>query len=212
MAKTFLFDLDGTLIDSLPLIRETFQKVFQKMDIPWENGKVMETVGMPLVKVAEQYAGDKAGHFFDLYLKLQSEKHDEYTKLFPGAFEILESISRNKGNKIGVVTSKRRETARRATELTKIKSFIHVMIAYEDVISHKPDPEPVLKAMKLLNGVPEDTLYIGDSWYDVIAGNKAGVTTIGVSWGMAERSKLMEYKPNYVIDKWEEMFDIIGHR
>lgn len=209
MGKTVLFDLDGTLIDSLPLIKATYQKVFGVMEIPWDDGRVMESIGIPLIKIAEQFAGDKSDYFFKLYLKYQDEEHDDYIKLFPGTFETLNKI-KSKGYTIGIVTSKRRETAEKAIELTQIKSLISTLIAFEDVKAHKPEPEPVLKAMRSLTAVPEKTVYIGDSWYDIIAGKSAGVSTVGVTWGMADRSKLLEHKPYRIIDCWDEIFQIIS--
>lgn len=209
MRKTVLFDLDGTLIDSLPLIKATYRRVFETMEIPWDDGKVMETIGIPLIKIAEQFAGEKAEHFFNLYLKYQNEKHDDYIKLFPGTFETLNEI-KSRGYTIGIVTSKRRETAKRAVELTRIDSLINILIAFEDVKAHKPEPEPVLKAMQSLTAAPEKTMYVGDSWYDIMAGKCAGVATVGVTWGMADRVKLAEYKPSYIIDHWDQLFQIIN--
>lgn len=209
MKKTILFDLDGTLIDSLPLIMASCRKVFETMEIPWDDEKVRETVGMPLVKIAERFAGENAGCFFDLYLKYQNEKHDEWIKLFPGTYKTLSEI-KSRGHTIGIVTSKRRETAVMAVELTGIGSLVSVLIAFEDVKAHKPEPEPVLKAMQSLAAAPEKTAYVGDSWYDIMAGKNAGVFTVGVTWGMADRLKLLEYKPSLVIDRWSELFQIIG--
>lgn len=149
MGKTALFDLDGTLINSLPPIKATYRRVFETMEIPWDDGRVMESIGIPLIKIAEQFAGDKADCFFNLYLKYQNEKHDDYIKLFPGTFETLNKI-KSKGYTIGIVTSKRRETAEKAIESTHIETLISTLIAFEDVKAHKPEPEPVLKAMRSL--------------------------------------------------------------
>jgi len=209
MVKTALFDLDGTLIDSLPLIKATYQRVFETMEIPWDDGRVMESIGLPLIRIAEQFAGNQADCFYKLYLKYQNENHGDYIKLFPGTFDALNKI-KSKGYTIGIVTSKRRETAEEAIESTHIEPLISALIAFEDVKAHKPEPEPVLKAMNFLTAAPEKTVYVGDSWYDIMAGKSAGVATVGVTWGMADRLKLQEHKPNRIIDCWDELFHVIS--
>lgn len=206
--KTVLFDLDGTLINTIPLIRLTFEKVFADFGIPWANGEVLKTIGLPLREVAEQYAPGRVEEFLEQYAAFQSTKHKEYTKLYPGTLETLKLI-KMKGFRTGVVTSKRKVPAQTGMALTGIDSYIEIAISVEDVSKPKPNSEPVLKALELLNMQPEDALYVGDSWYDVLAGKQAGVTTVGVTWGMAAREQLEEHNPDYIVDSWDEFLTII---
>ncbi|MBV1768920.1 MAG: HAD-IA family hydrolase, partial [Candidatus Desulforudis sp.] len=106
-------------------------------------------------------------------------------------------------------TSKRRNPALDGMALTGIDRYIDVAVTVEDVNLPKPDPEPVMKALKLLDAKPEDAVYIGDSWYDIQAGKQAGVTTVGVTWGMATRAQLSEHIPGCIVDSWDEFLTLL---
>lgn len=206
--KALLFDLDGTLINSIPLITRSYERVFEYFGLPWENGEVLKTIGIPLREVAERYMPERAGEFIERYTFYQKEKHSEYIKPYPGAAETLEFI-KSRGYCSGVVTSKRRAPALRDMEFCDLNRYFDVIVAVEDVSRPKPDPEPVLKALKLLDIKPANAIFAGDSWYDIIAGRKAGVTTVGVTWGMASREELAVKKADFVVDSWRELMGII---
>ena len=80
--EAVLFDLDGTLIDSLALIVRTYRKVFEELKIPWEDGDVLKMIGLPLKDIARHYTGELAGHFEELYQFYYQREHDLYTNLF----------------------------------------------------------------------------------------------------------------------------------
>lgn len=206
--KAVLFDLDGTLIDSIPLIEYSFRRVFEDLGIPWADGRVMETVGLPLREVALEYAGDRADIFFELYLKHQMEKHDECIKLFPGTMEMLGRV-RQRGLKTGIVTSKRKIMAQRALKLVSVGQLVDVLVALEDCGAHKPDPLPVATALRGLGVLPEEAVFVGDSWYDIAAGRGAGVATVGVTWGMADRGRLSSSGPDLIADGWEDLLQFL---
>ena len=206
-----LFDLDGTLADSLPLIRYSFEKVFAHLGIPWDNGRVMETVGLPLRQVAKDYAGERAEEFLKLYLEYQLAVHDQQIKLFPGTMAALEQVGAW-GLKTAVVTSKRRKMAQRALQHLAIGHKIDLLVAMEDCAAHKPDPLPVLTALEQLGVPAKGAVFVGDSWYDVISGNGAGVATIAVTWGMADRRQLSRANPDQIADRWEEVLTFINDR
>lgn len=206
--QAVLFDLDGTLINTIPLIRLTFEKVFADFGIPWGNGEVLETIGLPLRQIAERYAPGRAEAFLEAYSSFQSTKHKELTKAYPGTIRTLQAV-KEAGCRIAVVTSKRRNPALDGMALTGIDRYIDVAVTVEDVNLPKPDPEPVMKALKLLDAKPEDAVYIGDSWYDIQAGKQAGVTTVGVTWGMATRAQLSEHIPGCIVDSWDEFLTLL---
>lgn len=201
--RAVLLDLDGTLIDTIPLIRWTFVQVFREFGLPWNDGAVLQTIGLPLREIAARYVPDRPEEFVRRYSAIQKEKHRELTKTYPGAVTALETI-RSTGCRTAVVTSKRRIPACEGMKITGIDRFIEVTVAAEDVTRAKPDPEPVYKALDLLRAAPGETVYIGDSWYDIQAGRQAGVTTIGVTWGMATREQLAAHAPDLVVDSWDE--------
>lgn len=202
--NTFLFDLDGTLINSIPLITGTFEKVFEYFGLPWKNGEVLKTIGIPLREVAQIYLPGRTEEFIEKYTLFQGEKHTDLVKLYPGSIETLASIKAG-GFRVGIVTSKRRASALTDIEITGLKSYIDVTVTVEDVDMPKPHPEPVIKALDSLRSRPEKAVFVGDSWYDIMAGKQAGVLTVGATWGMASRGELAEKGPDFIVDSWDEL-------
>ncbi|MFZ5644774.1 MAG: HAD-IA family hydrolase [Bacillota bacterium] len=206
--NTYLFDLDGTLIDSIPLITGTFQMVFKHFSLPWDNGEVLKTIGIPLKEVAQRYLPGRSEEFIEKYSLFQKEKHADCIKCYPGSMKMLESIKCG-GFNTGVVTSKRRVPALADMELTGLSKYIDTAVTSEDVSKPKPHPEPVLKALELLKARPEGAVFIGDSWYDIMAGKQAGVITVGVTWGIASRGELIKENPDYIVDSWHELGKVL---
>jgi pyrophosphatase PpaX len=206
-----LFDLDGTLLNSLPLIEATFRHAFETLDIPWENGAVMKTVGLPLRDACRQFAGERWREMFDCYIKHQLQIHDEYIKVFPGALETLAEIKPLvKG--VGVVTSKRRPMAERGIAVTGLGRYLDHLVALEDVEKPKPDAEPVRRGMEKFGAAPEQTVFVGDSYFDIESGRNAGVITVGVTWGMASRAELEAAGPDFLVETWAGLASVLKKR
>ncbi|MGB9802379.1 HAD-IA family hydrolase [Desulfofundulus sp.] len=203
--KVVLFDLDGTLADSLPLIRHTYRRVFDEMGIPWGDNDVMHWIGRPIVDIARYFAGEEgAEEFIKRYQEHYHRDHDCYTRLFPGTLEMLQNL-RSQGFRLGIVTSKGKIGAWRTIKFTGLDSFLDVVVTAHDVERHKPLPDPVLKALEILRVRPEEAIYVGDSHYDIQAGRAAGTVTLGVTWGITPRGELERYKPDGLLDSWEEL-------
>jgi pyrophosphatase PpaX len=203
--KTLLFDLDGTLINSLPLIRRSFEYTFRLMGIPWGDGAVLKTVGLPLADVAEDYAPGRAREFLKHYGDYQLQHQDELLHAYPGTADTLYALQQA-GYPLGVVTSKRRPSALTGLRLTGLLPYFASIVTVEDTAGKpKPNPEPVLKALEIFGIGPEEAVFIGDSWYDIMTGKNAGVTTIGVTWGMATREELNQRLPDFLVDDWSEL-------
>ncbi|WP_449241394.1 HAD-IA family hydrolase [Desulfoscipio gibsoniae] len=203
-----LFDLDGTLLDSLPLIEATFYHVFNQMSIPWEDGAVMKTVGLPLRDACRQFGRERWQELFDSYINHQLTIHDHYIKIFPGALEALAEI-RPLVRGMGVVTSKRRMMAERGIAVAGLGHYLDQLVTLEDVEKPKPHAEPVLRGLDKFGANPEQSVFIGDSYYDIESGRNAGVTTIGVCWGMASRGELQACSPDFIVDTWSELLAIL---
>jgi phosphoglycolate phosphatase-like HAD superfamily hydrolase len=103
--------------------------------------------------------------------------------------EALESL-RTSGYQLGIVTSKLNALARRGLVCTGIDGHIECIIGCDDTTKHKPDPEPVFVALAKLGVAPERAAFVGDSPFDIAAGNAAGVYSVGALWGPFPRSDL----------------------
>ncbi|ATW26395.1 HAD family hydrolase [Candidatus Formimonas warabiya] len=202
---TVLFDLDGTVADSLPLIKRTYKEVFQEMHIPWGDDEVMKYIGLPLRQIGGMMAGlGKEEEFFETYQRHYRKLHDQYLGVFPGTREML-TVLREKGFSLGLVTSKSRYGAEMTLSLIDLGPFFSVVVTVDDTELHKPHPDPVLLALEKLKKAPPEAIFVGDSPFDIGAGNRAGVTTIAVTWGMAVKEELLKYRPSFTVDTREEL-------
>ncbi|MEG6616534.1 HAD hydrolase-like protein [Peptococcaceae bacterium 1198_IL3148] len=206
---TVLFDLDGTLVDSLPLIKRTYQRVFQEMNIPWENDEVMTWVGRSLKDIGNYFAGEERGQeFFKVYQHYYAIDHDEYTKAYAGTLEMLEKLH-NKGYTLGVVTSKSGAVAKRSIDFLGMAKYMQILIGAQDVDKHKPLPDPLLVALERLNRQPAQAAYVGDSPFDVLSAKAAKVKAIAVTWGMATKDIMENHQPDHIIDRWDELYQLL---
>ncbi len=210
MFKGILFDLDGTLIDTLQLIEECYRFTFHKkmgLDVPVQ--KIMKHLGLPLKDICTIFAPDRVEEAISYYLEAYNRHHDRLIKVYPGVWEVLDHIKDN-GLKLGVVTSKNRTNTGKALKLFGVEQFLDVIVSSDDCRLHKPHPEPVLKALTFLQIDPGQVLLIGDSPYDIRAGKAAGVKTGGITWGVSTSEELLAYQPDFLLGGLNEVLDIIG--
>lgn len=209
MIKGIFFDLDGTLINTNKLIVSSFQYVFKEnLDLMVEEQEIVQYFGEPLSYTMAKYTEDRVDELVQKYVEYSLSIHDEYTEGFNGVEEGL-CYLREKGFKLAVVTSKRRNTALRGLRLFDLEKYFDVIISPEDTEKHKPCGEPVLKACEVLNLSPEEVLMVGDSHNDILCGRNAGSKTCLVKYTALPLEKLLEHKPDYVIESIEDIINII---
>lgn len=202
-----LFDLDGTLIDSIDLILGSARYAFEGFagsipsDAEWLTG-----VGIPLRTMMRRYADDEPGvdALIARYREHQAIHHDRLVRCYDGVVDTLAQL-RERGHPTALVTSKGDVLARRALRLVGIDGFIDEIVSCDSTERHKPDPEPVLLALTRLGAVPERAVFIGDSIHDMAAGNAAGVTTIAALWGPFTREELEPSRPSHYMNAIAEL-------
>ncbi len=209
MIKAIFFDLDGTLIDSTDLILTSFNyvlKTYLQREVPEEE--IRNLFGRPLHYQMALFGGEeRADELVKKYREHNLASHKEYLKPIAGAKETLE-VLRKRGYKLGLVTSKKEDAARLGMQICQIETYFEVFVFSDDVTIHKPEPEPVLKALKKLSLRPKEAVYVGDSTYDIICGQRAGVKTVGVGYTPVGREALMATKPDYWIENITELLEI----
>lgn len=201
--RAVLFDLDGTLLDSVPIILRAAQRVFDAMDLPYDEPALRKMIGIPLRIQAQRVAGERAEEFVVRYRRVYTRYQDKDAHLFPHTTEMLDAI-RSGGYLTGIVTSKAAPSAHRALARTGLASFFNTIVTADDVKHPKPDPEPIIKAMYALHVEPENTLYVGDSLYDIDMAQRANVPAAGMSWGARSREDLLLVCPESVFDSWQD--------
>lgn len=198
-----LFDLDGTLADTVELILRCYRHTMQvhlgeaPPDADWLAG-----IGRPLRDQLGGFARDVAevAAMAETYSAFQHTIHDQQVAPFPGVAEALDALC-ERGVPVGVVTSKRGRMAARTLACCGLDGACRIVISADDVERGKPDPEPVLRALDRL-GIRDTaarTLFVGDSPFDLQAGRAAGTKTAAVLWGPFAEEVLLAERPDYVV-------------
>lgn len=209
MIKAVLFDLDGTLINTNDLILKSFKHTFKKMlNLEPTVEEITMNYGKPLQEIFKKYDEDKIEDMISCYRKINLQLHDDECKEFVGV-DLMLKILKNRGIKLGVVTSKKGDMAERGAKLMGIYEYFDIFITPEVTKKHKPEGEPVLKACVDLNVKPSETLMVGDSPYDILAGKNAGAKTCGVTYTALPIEKLRESNPDFYVDKPLEIIELI---
>jgi pyrophosphatase PpaX len=197
-----LFDLDGTLIDSIELILNSARYSFAALQRPCPtDAEWLGGVGIPLRTMFRRYALDEAevDRFIDEYRVYQLANHDRLVRCYDAVAATLRELH-SAGHPIAVVTSKSDALAMRGLATSGIIQFVDVVVGCDSCSRHKPDPEPVRLALDRLGYEPDEAVFVGDSVHDMEAGNAAGVTTIAALWGPFDRQQLEPSKPAYYLD------------
>jgi len=118
-------------------------------------------------------------------------------------------LIKNRGCRIGIVTSKSRLGTDTCLNFLGITSYVDVIITADDAVHHKPHPEPLNRALEMLSSSSTDALYIGDSHLDIIAAKSAGIKAAYVTWGAGNNNKIQQYEPDYIIENWDQLLDEI---
>ena len=200
--STILFDLDGTLIDSVDLIVDSYQHTFRTHGLPVATREeIIEGIGTPLWTVFGELTDDRAEieRWIVTYREFNLGHHDQRVRAFPGTVEMVRTLHAA-GRRLAIVTSKNNAGARRGLALIGIAEEITVVIGSDDVTNPKPHPEPVQRALAELASEAADAVFIGDSHHDVASGRAARVRTIAVSWGPMEAARLRAAGADAVCD------------
>ncbi|MDQ4129174.1 MAG: HAD hydrolase-like protein, partial [Actinomycetota bacterium] len=158
MLAAALFDFDGTLVDTTEMIHQSMRhatgEVLGRHDIPREV--LLANVGQPLPRQMELLDAEKAELLLEAYRRHHHEHHDDLIGEFPGIEESLSRL-RSAGVSVGVVTSKRRVSVEMALEnFPGLRNVVDRFVTMEDTTEHKPHPEPLLRGLELLGGVPRE--------------------------------------------------------
>lgn len=211
MIKAVIFDLDGTLLDSIDAFWRAFNNgvaAFQLAPVPRE--RLMECMNrgdrMPNI-MSQLYPELKLEEGSPLLMAIATEirkgypgDNSEKIGLVTGARELL-NLVKQRGLKMGVVTSRAMPVVKLAQELTErnIAHFMDVMVTSAES-KRKPAPDTVIKCLQELNILPQECLMIGDSQVDILAGKAAGVRTVAVATGVAPAPSLSADSPDFVFD------------
>jgi pyrophosphatase PpaX len=206
-APVVLFDLDGTLVDSIELIVAAAMNAFASRPGPSPSEEqIRNTIGRPLPTTFGPWLvdDDDLPFLISKYREYQLEHHDRLTNPYDGIVDAVAALDAA-GCRMGIVTSKVGFMAERALAHTGLARYMQCIIASDSTTRHKPEPDPVLLALERLDATPDCTWFVGDSPYDMQAGRAAGVHALGVAWGAFTVQTLIDAGADAVIDKPAEL-------
>lgn len=214
LPRLVMFDLDGTLIDSVPDLAAAVDRMLVELGRPpaglekvrdWVGNGARVLVrralagGLDHAAVGEAETEEALARFLDIY----ADCH-HLTALYPGVHELLEALS-TAAVELAVVTNKPERFVAPLLEQVGLGGYFRWIIGGDTLPQQKPDPAALLQVMRLAGVEAAQSLFIGDSRNDVLAARAAGVPCIAVSYGYNHGRPIAEEKPNLVVDNLAEL-------
>ena len=197
--RAILFDLDGTLIDTIDLILHSYRYTVAAHHFePVPDTEWLKNIGIPLRMQFRHFTedADEIQAMIKTYVAHNLEHHDDLVGHYPGVLEGVRALY-SSDRKLGVVTSKMHGSLERGLSIGGFDGMFEVVIGADDVENPKPHPEPVLKALEALDVTADETVFVGDSPFDMACGRAAGVETAAAMWGPFSQADLEPHAPNY---------------
>lgn len=199
--EAVLFDFDGTLADTVPLIVASFRHTLGETDGELDELEIRGWIGRVLVDVLEERHPGRGDELVRRYREHNLAHHDTLIRTVSGADRLLDDLHA-RDIPVAVVSSKSHVTVRRGMRVTGLREVEHV-VGFEDTAAHKPDPSPLLEGARRLGMDPGRCVYVGDALVDVLAAGSAGMTSIAVTWGAGVPEVLA--RADHVVDDVSEL-------
>ena len=206
-----LFDLDGTLLNTNDLVLESLKYTIKAhLREDKEDSELYKYFGQPLVNIMADLDSAKADEMVLTYREYSARKHDTLTKVFPEVPETLR-VLKQQGIPTAVVTSKLKSLALRGLKLFDLQTLFNTCVAFEDTDSHKPEPDPILKALEVLDlkAARKNILMVGDSPYDILCAGNAGVASAAVMWSLHPTEVLTACHPDIWLKEFSGLLEYI---
>jgi len=210
-----VFDLDGTLLNSLKDIANTTNYVLQKNGFPqWDLDQYRDFVcdGLPTLlqrALAENYSPEIIMHLADDFTAYYNQHYNDFTVPYAEVPELLNNLLRH-GMKIAVLSNKPDHFVKIIIEEMYPGVDFSLIQGKTDKFPQKPDPASLINLLEELQVSPDQALYIGDSNVDVYTAHNAGLKVVGVTWGFRERSELEEAGADYIVDSPDDILRIVN--
>lgn len=210
MIKAVLFDFDGTLVNTNPLIIKTFE-VTLKHYFPnrsFKQEQLMDYIGPTLKQTFDSLCKEKTDEMIEYYRTINWDLHDDMVEIYPTVKEGLKAL-KEKNIKLGIVSSKKRDMIIHGLKHFGMDHFFSCVVGEDDVKEPKPNPEPILKAMHMLNCHREEVVFVGDNSHDIEGGKNSQVITCCVSWAQRGVDYLKQFNPDYILNDMRDLLNII---
>ncbi|MBU0443849.1 MULTISPECIES: HAD family hydrolase [Bacillaceae] len=208
MFKNIIFDVDGTILDTEKAILKSLQKVLKEEGKDYQLEDLRFALGIPGIETLKKLNVTDLERVHPKWSETVLEFSHEVS-VFKDLENVIKTLSESPV-RTGIVTSKTKQELIDEFEPFGLSSFFEYTICASDTEKHKPHPEPLLACLKGLNAVQEETIYIGDSIYDMQCSKSAGVKFALALWG----SKTTEgfESADYILKNPKDILDLIALR
>ena len=209
---TVLFDFDGTVMDTTDVIIGSWQHTFRTLEgrerpLP----EIVQTFGEPLAvtmsKIFPEVAVEEA---IEVYRSYHRDNFGERISVYKGMPELLAAL-KAQGYKTGLVTSRLSRTTWEGLHKYNLDQYFDVVVSCDDTDKHKPDPTPVRITLERLGSLPERSIMLGDTMFDILCARNAGVLSVLVGWAIALSPEEIHgpQGPDFVIEDAMDLFSIL---
>lgn len=201
--KLVIFDLDGTLVHTAPDIIESVKFILKHFNCEEMTDKeIASCIGGGARNVLKKAMGSQAEEHLEEALVLFKSYYAEncaiHSSLYPHANDLLDILNNN-GKMIALCTLKAREATLRILREFNINHYFQMVVTVDDIQKPKPDPQGIQVILDNLNVQKEDTMIIGDTESDILAGKNANVKTIGVTFGYGSEQSIRGCNPDVIV-------------
>lgn len=205
--RAIIFDLDGVLIDSEPLMRFAFAASYRQV-----IGS-----GPPPIEAYLEHMGESFPQIMQ-HLKLPLTLWQPYRELCQQRLDLIQVFSEGRAVlewataqriKLAVLTGKDRGRTIHLLEHFGLIDFFQLVVCSDELQRPKPDPEGILRVLDQLGCAPDESVMIGDSVSDVLCAQRASVPTIAVTWGIKPERVQSLCQPDYIVHSWATLAEIV---
>lgn len=213
--KAIIFDLDGTLANSLEDLADAVNFTLKKFGCKThELGKYNGFVGDGMKMLLLRAFGTDINKFeyqevYNVFIKRYSEHFCDKTRVYYNELQIIERLQ-ELNIKIAVVTNKVDFMAKAVVEKLYGKNKFCAVLGQSEEYPTKPNPEIVFKALNIMKVKPEECIFVGDSNIDIITGHNAGMKSVGVLWGFRTKEELKAAGADYIINNPNELLSVLN--
>lgn len=220
---TFIFDLDGTLVDSVPDLAGALNNALGDVGMPtFDEGTIRNWVGNgarvlverglsgntdPNTQQFKPISNELIDHTFQRFLYHYDLNVCRASTLYPHVYDTLSALS-HRGYTLALVTNKPKKFIAPIVEAFKVEPFFSLLIGGDSLTEKKPSPLPLKHVCKTLNVKANECVMVGDSKNDILAANAAGMRSIGLTYGYNYGEDIGAHNPNWVFDDFSRITSI----
>ena len=212
--KCLILDFDGTLGDTKALIVKTMQQTINELSLPSRtDAECAAMIGLPLKQTftdmipMSDEMGDKCAEVYRRLFDINNVKG--IVSMFPHVAETISAVH-DKGVTVTIASSRLIDSLKVFLEDMNLKKYISYVVSAGDVENAKPAPDMVLKTLKALGYNNDEAIVVGDTRFDILMARKAGVKSIGVTYGNGKPSELRDAGADYIIDDFSDVLNILS--